>query len=40
MAALTTATDMPDFGRRGGCCGCYGGYGWGGCYGGYGWGGW
>lgn len=43
MAALTAATDMPDFGRRGGCCGCYGGYGrggWGGCYGGYGWGGW
>jgi uncharacterized protein (TIGR03000 family) len=34
MAALTTATDVPDFGRRGGCCGCYGG--WGGCYGGWG----
>lgn len=44
MAALTTGTDMPDFGRRGGrggCCGggyggCYGGYsmGYGGCYGG------
>jgi uncharacterized protein (TIGR03000 family) len=50
MAALTTGTDMPDFGRRGwGCHGCWGGcYGgcwggwgcWGGCYGGYGWGGW
>jgi uncharacterized protein (TIGR03000 family) len=51
MAALTTATDMPDWGRRGGCCGCWGGWGgwggcyggwggWGGCYGGYGWGGW
>ncbi len=42
MAALTTGTDMPDWGRRGGCCGCYGGWGWGGCYGcygGYGWGG-
>jgi uncharacterized protein (TIGR03000 family) len=48
MAALTTTTDVPDFGRRGGgCCGCYGGGyggyargGWGGCYGGYGgWGG-
>jgi uncharacterized protein (TIGR03000 family) len=47
MAALTTGTDVPDFGRRGGCCGCYGGgrgwgggYGCGGCYGGYGgWGG-
>lgn len=41
MAALTTGTDLPDFGRRGGCCGCYGGYGYGygGCYGGYGWGG-
>lgn len=49
MAALTTGTDMPDWGRRWGCCGCYGG--WGGCYGGYGgygyggwgrggWGGW
>lgn len=40
MAALTTATDMPDFGRRGGCHGCWGGcYGcWGGCYGGFGWG--
>lgn len=36
MAALTTGTDMPDWGRRGGwgCCGCYGG--WGGCYGGWG----
>ncbi|HTU89049.1 MAG TPA: TIGR03000 domain-containing protein [Gemmataceae bacterium] len=36
MAALTTATDMPDRGRRGGCCGgCYGGSGMGmGCYGG------
>jgi uncharacterized protein (TIGR03000 family) len=42
MAALTTGTDMPDLGRRGGrgggCCGgcyggCYGG-GYGGCYGG------
>lgn len=45
MAALTTGTDVPDWGRRGwGCCGCYGGYGWGGGwgrgYGGYGWGGW
>src|SRR6185312_15738731 len=45
MAALTTGTDVPDWGRRGGwgCCGCYGGYGWGGYgrgYGGYGWGGW
>lgn len=50
MAALTTGTDMPDWGRRGGCCGCcgggyggcYGGWGrgWGGCYGGYGCGGW
>jgi uncharacterized protein (TIGR03000 family) len=45
MAALTTGTDMPDFGRRrGGCCGgCYGGMGMGcgGCYGGMGmgWGG-
>ncbi len=48
MAALTTGTDMPDFGRhgchgcRGGCWGgCYGGWGgcWGGCYGGWG-GGW
>ena len=42
MAALTTAVDMPDRGRRGGCCGgCYGG-GWGGCYGGGGgcYGGW
>jgi uncharacterized protein (TIGR03000 family) len=39
MAALTTGTDMPDLGRRGGgCCGCYGGMSWGGCYGG-GWGG-
>jgi uncharacterized protein (TIGR03000 family) len=40
MAALTTGTDMPDLGRRGGrggCCGgCYGGcmgMGYGGCYG-------
>lgn len=44
MAALTTGTELPDCGNRGGCCGCYGGYGgygWGGCYGGgYGWGGW
>jgi uncharacterized protein (TIGR03000 family) len=40
MAALTTGADLPDFGRRGGCCGCYGGYGWGGCYGCYGGGGW
>ncbi len=48
MAALTTGTDMPDFGRRGGCHGCRGGCyggcwggGWGGCYGGMGmgWGG-
>ncbi len=47
MAALTTGVDMPD--RRGGCCGCWGGGGyggcygcWGGCYGGWGgcWGGW
>jgi len=47
MAALTTGTDMPDLGRRGGrgggCCGCYGGMayggwggGYGGCYGGWG----
>jgi uncharacterized protein (TIGR03000 family) len=37
MAALTTGTDMPDWGLRGGCCGCYGGgWGWGGCYGGWG----
>jgi uncharacterized protein (TIGR03000 family) len=43
MAALTTGIDMPDRGRRGGCCGgcwggCYGGMGmgWGGCYGGWG----
>jgi uncharacterized protein (TIGR03000 family) len=42
MAALTTGTDMPDFGRRGGRGGCCGGYGgcygmsYGGCYGGYG----
>ncbi|MGH7169245.1 MAG: TIGR03000 domain-containing protein [Gemmataceae bacterium] len=42
MAALTTATDMPDRHQRGGgCCGCYGGMsygmGYGGCYGmGYG----
>jgi uncharacterized protein (TIGR03000 family) len=35
MAALTSGTETPDFGhRRGGCCGCYAG--WGGCYGGYG----
>ena len=38
MAALTTGTDMPDIGRRGGrgggCCGCYGGMAYGGCYGG------
>jgi uncharacterized protein (TIGR03000 family) len=41
MAALTTGTDLPDWGRRGGCCGCYGGWGWGGCYGGWGgYGGW
>jgi uncharacterized protein (TIGR03000 family) len=51
MAALTTGVDMPDFGRRGGCHGCYGGCyggwggcrgGWGGCYGGWGgcYGGW
>ena len=45
MAALTTGTDLPDCGNRGGCCGCYGGYGGygygcGGCYGGYGSGGW
>jgi uncharacterized protein (TIGR03000 family) len=52
MAALTTGTDMPDFGRRwgchgcwgcwGGCYGCYGGYGWGwgGCWGCYGGYGW
>ncbi|HTU91432.1 MAG TPA: TIGR03000 domain-containing protein [Gemmataceae bacterium] len=41
MAALTTGTDMPDWGRGWGCCGCYGGYGWGGYgYGGYGRGGW
>jgi uncharacterized protein (TIGR03000 family) len=38
MAALTTGTDMPDFGRRGGCHGCYGGcmgmgMGYGGCMG-------
>jgi len=49
MAALTTAVDMPDRGRRGGgCCGCYGGMsmGYGGCMGmgyggcmGMGWGG-
>jgi uncharacterized protein (TIGR03000 family) len=41
MAALTTGTDIPDWGRGGGCCGCYGG-GYGGCYGYgrvYGWGG-
>lgn len=35
LAALTTAVDMPDRGRRGGGChGCYGGMSWGGCYGG------
>jgi uncharacterized protein (TIGR03000 family) len=34
MVALTGSADVPDFGRRGGCCGgC-----WGGCYGGC-WGG-
>jgi uncharacterized protein (TIGR03000 family) len=41
MAALTTGTELPDCGNRGGCCGCYGGYGGygcGGCYGGYGYG--
>jgi uncharacterized protein (TIGR03000 family) len=40
MAALTTGVDVPDFGRRGGCHGCWGGcYGcYGGCYGGC-WGG-
>jgi uncharacterized protein (TIGR03000 family) len=41
MAALTTGTDLPDWGRRGGCHGCYGC--WGGCYGGWGggcYGGW
>lgn len=40
-ALLTTGNEVPDFGRRGGCHGCYGGcYGgcWGGCYGGC-WGG-
>lgn len=38
MAALTTGIDMPDRGGRrgGGCCGCYGGMGYGGCYGGMG----
>lgn len=43
MAALTTGTDIPDWGRRGGCCGCWGGgWGCGGCYGCYGgcYGGW
>jgi uncharacterized protein (TIGR03000 family) len=49
MAALATATDLPDHGRRGGRGGCYGGgygacYGsyYGGCYGGWGgcYGGW
>jgi uncharacterized protein (TIGR03000 family) len=44
MAALTTGTDMPDMGRRGGggCCGCHGGmaYGGGGGYGGGCGGGW
>ncbi len=42
MAALTTGSDLPDFGRRGGrgCSGgCYGGMGYGGCYGGMGYGG-
>lgn len=40
LAALTTGVDMPDRGGRrgGGCCGCYGGggygMGYGGCYGG------
>lgn len=34
MAALTTGVDVPDLGRRGGCCGgCYGGC-YGGCHGG------
>ncbi len=37
MAALTTGADMPDWGRRWGCCGCWGGWG---CWGGYGWGCW
>ena len=32
MAALSTGGEMPAFGHRGGCCGCYGGC-WGGCYG-------
>ncbi len=32
MAALTTGGTAPDCHFRGGCCGCYGGYG--GCYGG------
>lgn len=35
MAALTTGTDVPDMGRRGGCHGCGGGC-YGGCYGGMG----
>lgn len=42
-AILTTGNEVPDFGRRGGCRGCYGGcYGsgcYGGCYGGGCWGG-
>jgi uncharacterized protein (TIGR03000 family) len=34
MAALTTGTDVPDWGRRWGCHGCWGCYGcWGGCWG-------
>lgn len=39
LAAMTTGTDLPDWGRR---CGCYGGWGWGGGYGGWGrgYGGW
>lgn len=41
MAALTTGTDLPDFGRRGGCHGCWGGGCWGGgCWGGGCYGGW
>jgi uncharacterized protein (TIGR03000 family) len=38
MAALTTGGTAPDCHFRGGCCGCYGGYGgcYGGCYGGWG----
>jgi uncharacterized protein (TIGR03000 family) len=40
MMAMTSGAEVPDFGRRGGCYGCWGGcyggcYGcWGGCYGG------